>query len=204
MPFKLFPLYVAACLVIAACNRIPKTGPSGPSKQNKQLTEILSQKFDIADLPFCMAIESIHADLDEQTDSIFTFIRGEIYKREISVWWKSGNITKSLYYKTGSVSSNNTLVETFELTSKDTNLINQPGLFTELTTARNKMSAPLYLRRDIPDPPVPLYFIFDFKDSTHVFRFEGNQLMDNKDHAATELFFRIIPPLGLLSNNPTY
>jgi hypothetical protein len=203
MPIKLFPLCVATCLVTIACNPTPTTEPTGPSTQNKQLIKILAPKADTTDYTFCQVIQSIHASLDAQTDSIFTHVRGERFNRIILVWWKSGDVTKALYYKTGSDSSNNPPVETFELTSTDTSLIKQPDLFTELTTARNKMSAPLNLRQDIPDPPVPLYFIFDFKDSTHVFRFEGNQLMFNNNHAATQLFFRI-SPVGLLSNNPTY
>jgi hypothetical protein len=203
MQTKLFLLCLATGLIIAACNRTPTTDPSGPSKQNKQLLDILTQKFEVADYPLCYILESIHTSLDGQTDSIFTYVNGEIYKRQIIVFWKSGNITKSLYYKTGSENLDNTPIETFEQVSADTNLIHQPGIFAELADAKNKMSAPLNPRQGIPDKPKQLYFIFDFKDITHVLKFESDHLYFNTDHAATQLYFRITPS-GLLSNNPTY
>lgn len=203
MPTKSFSLCLAICLVIAACNQSPTTHPAEHFKQNEQLLEALTKQFDFADYPLCYILENIHTSLDAQTDSIFTYVSGESYKRQILVWYKSGNIAKSLYYKTGLESLNNEPVETLELVNRDTTLIHQPGLFTELTDIRNKMSAPLNPRQGIPGRPIPIYYIFDFKDSTHVFKFESDQLSFNKQHAATELYFRISQS-GLLSNNPTY
>lgn len=200
MQTKLFLYCLATSLIIAACNQTPTTDPTDRSKQNKQLLDLLTKNFDEADYPFCYILEGIHTSLDAQADSIFTFVSGEMYKRQVLIWWKSGNIVKSLYYKTGLESLENKPVETFEQVSKDTNLIHQPGLFTELTDIRNKMSEPLNPRQGIPDRPIPIYYIFDFKDSTHVFRFESDHLMYNKEHAATDLYSRISPS-GLRSNN---
>jgi hypothetical protein len=202
MPIKLFSLCLAACLVTFACNPTPTTEPTSPSKQNKQLTKILAEKFADDDYRLCQFIDSIHASLDGQTDSIFTYVTGIVYHRRVFIWWRNGSKNETQYYKVAFQNLKDTAIEIFTLSRKETDSIDKKISFADLLNAKSHLSDTLKPMVGIAHVTIPHYFIFNFKDSLEIFEFQSDQLAMNEHHAAHRLVYSL-PPGKLLFNPST-
>ncbi len=191
MNFKFFLLFLLAAITTIQCNQAPPAKPAKPPLPADYLLKKLATKFGgHEDSQLRGFIDSVHNSLRPGTDSIFTYVWNQTYRRYIFFWWRSGNHNETLIYETKGYPDlvNDTILEHYKFVKRETDSINRFISFPELVEARTTIFAPLPARVGNASHSAPHIFIWNFADSIDIFIVEDRDLVaESLDHTAHRL-----------------